>query len=118
MAGLFSPESCARSQHLLEHVLITNSGSRQPHALALERLFQAQIRHYRSDDQVVRQPSGAAQLAGRDQQYGITVDDSAALRYENRSVGVTIESYTQVRFRLDHGVAQTVHVERAAAQID
>ena len=118
MAGLFSSQRCAGGQHLFEDVLVADGGAQHSDPRALERGFQAHVGHGRRHDRGVGQQAASGEVAGREQQDGVAVDDVAVRIGKHGAVGVSVEGNSHRGVVLDDLGGDGRGIERAAVLVD
>ena len=118
MAGLLAPEDVAAVAHRLEDVAVADRGLDDLDPLAVQPQAEAEVRHDRRDDRVVREPAVLAQGEGQHGQDLVAVDDRAVGRHGEAPVGVAVEGDAEVGALLDHGPLERLQVGRPAAVVD
>ena len=118
MPGLFAAEGGAGREHLFEDVLVADGGAQHLDAGAAERGFEAHVGHCCSDYRRVVQQPARVQVAAREQQDSVAVDDSSLLVGEEDAVGVAVEGDADGSPVRDHLGGDDFGVQRAAAEID
>ena len=91
VAGLFSAQRRAGGQHLFEDILVADGRAQHFDPGALQCGFQAHVGHGRRDDGGVGEQAACGEVAGREQQDGVAVDDLAVLIGKEGAVGVAVE---------------------------
>ena len=101
MAGLLTTEASAESQQLFQHKLVANVCANEPYSFRLKSEFEADVAHYRCHNGVMIQLLASAQIPGEHPKGSVAIYQSPSSVDEQSSIGITIESDTELCALLD-----------------
>jgi len=123
VARLLAAETETTAAHRLEHVAVADRGPHEANAGALERGFDAHVRHHRADRNAMRKLVPPGEIARDDQHHRVPVEDRAGLVDQQHAIGIAVEGDAddrtgRARDLLAHPCLQHAQVGRAAGHVD
>ena len=118
MTALLSADTVAVLDHVLIYVFVTDFGLLIFDSLFIERFVETEIRHYGSDDLVVKQLASVLHVFSVNVQDMIACDHIALLIYAETSVGIAVISESYVESFVHYEFLQMLDMCGTAVGVD
>jgi hypothetical protein len=118
VAGLFSAEGGANTEHFLEDIFVADRGTLEMDALFAEGDLEAEIGHDGGDDAIAGEAALGAEAEGGEIEHGIAVDEAAGGGLEDGAVGIAVEGDAEVGIVIENGLAEVIDVKGTDTVVD